>query len=85
MSFTGAGPLGTFGWGTTTSQALDAQAEEISFKYKALIEAINHNDDKDSKSTTNNQGFPEFSSVHTGINFLSSLRASSMAYKKMHI
>lgn len=33
MSFTGAGPLGTVGWGTPASQALQKQAEEVRKRY----------------------------------------------------
>ena len=46
MSFTGAGPLGAFGWGTSCRQALANQEKDVSNKFNAVQHAITHNDNE---------------------------------------
>jgi hypothetical protein len=67
MSFTGAGPLGSFAWGTTTIQALQSQHKEINHKYDATSAAINNKENRDFPP----QPFPELASKSkSGTNIL---------------
>ena len=40
MSFAGYGPLGPFGWGTTTAQALEQQASAVQQKHRSTVDAL---------------------------------------------
>lgn len=72
MSFTGAGPLGSFAWGTTTRQALQTQEKDISNKYNLVQQAISKPDAEFSPLP-----FPHLtSSTKPGLNHILNLSAN---------